>query len=384
MISELSSGQWLELLKTKSILRQRSREILTVITFNLANNHKDLFRIEDIQQCLLSFGVLNYYDEQLLKRLMNDLSELIKNGLKLTSENETLLESIMSSIGILRLRDEALLDLISDFLENANASTNLVTNFIISCAYLNYRPKIKFDSLINSLKYDEINDKSKLINLTWSLCVLNKPNLRLIDICLNEPFYKELAQEPIKKEMVLDILKLFQINLYSLVCINDYNGSYLPPDFNISLIEGQLVKKPTSVFTTLISTISSFASKDKLFKSNLLMPFGLLVDVFLIMDKNGNIKPLEQFYNKENEEYQVDNKKHFKVAIKLIDYKMTTLLNEKIDGINKMQIKLLNCLDYITIPVSKISFKPIKISLFKFLLEVKIVSHHPNRSIRKN
>jgi hypothetical protein len=64
----------------------------------------------------------------------------------------------------------------------------------------------------------------------------------------------------------------------------------------------------------LTTTLSSFLPKDKLFKTQLLLPYGIVIDAFLIVNKYGEPVGLQKFFNNQAQDYEVDSKNYFKLV----------------------------------------------------------------------
>lgn len=240
LAENLKASDWVDLLNTKSIYRLRDLAILDLCSYNLIKiKNTD---IESIQKCLLSCGILNYHDQQFYKFLLDSLLNELKNNESKDwlKKNEKNLLSILSSIGMLQLRDDKLLDFIQYTLEKNPDLSKLIVNFITSCGGLNFRAKNldKLKSKINLDSFDLADRKEKvsLINYVWSLCSLDSPDSKLIDHVLGEQFWKDLlVDKPEEKKIAKAVLlKILNINLYSMLCMDSYKGVNLPEDFSIS------------------------------------------------------------------------------------------------------------------------------------------------------
>ena len=192
MAPELKKSDWIALLNTKSLKKQRNIKLLQACSFNLLNCQSE-FTIQEIKTCLLSYGVLNYHDEQLFTRLAKDFCTHLSNDS--VTINEEILNIIILSFGMLRLRDIKVLNQLCSYLIK-NPSKELIINFTISCGNLNYRPE-NFEKLLSELSlelFDFNNEKKSLqfINLTWSLCSMGLHNLEFIKTALKEQFWKSV------------------------------------------------------------------------------------------------------------------------------------------------------------------------------------------------
>lgn len=61
----------------------------------------------------------------------------------------------------------------------------------------------------------------------------------------------------------------------------------------------------------LISTLTSFRTIDKYFKTNMLTPFGIYIDALMVIDEKGIICPLANYFN-ENSQLDTKNGKEKK------------------------------------------------------------------------
>ncbi|CAF0749806.1 unnamed protein product [Brachionus calyciflorus] len=356
LADKLKSYDWVDILNNKSIYRQRDMAILELCSYNLIKTKQ--LDLDSIQKCLLSCGVLNFHNEQFYKYLLECLSdELKKNPTKeWLVKNEKNLLSILASIGMLQLRDEKLLGIITEILEKNSDFSKLTINFITSCGGLNYKiPKDKLKNLTSKINVSnfDLNDrkvKVNLLNYVWSLCSLDIPDVNLINEVLSEKYWMDLLNQEenglsLKKAKKAALLKLLNVNLYSILFMDDYKGANLPENFNISIYKDLFVEnKPSYQNETLLSTLSSFRSVDKYFKLNLLTPFGINVDALMVVDKNGIPCQLAKFMNENLELDTSENE--YKIAIKLITQREQTLLSRKLNGVIKFQIRLLKELGY--------------------------------------
>ena len=242
---KLEWNDWIDLFKTKSILRLRNLNLLEACSFNIIEKCGDnLLSLEKIQTLLLSCGILSFTNEQFYKFLIDKLLEVIKANLNDSNwlkENETNLLPIINSIGILKLNDSKLLDTFCLFLsQNQLSSNTLATHFVVSCACLDYKPNEEsFKALrnklsLNSFKTVERLDKIALLDYVWSLCVLDRASNEFVAAILKESFWNDLISFHKTRVDLLKpiLLKLFNINLYSILFMDEYDGPTLPETIN--------------------------------------------------------------------------------------------------------------------------------------------------------
>ncbi|RNA37044.1 TBRG4 isoform X1 [Brachionus plicatilis] len=360
LAEHLKASDWVDLLNSRSIYRLRDMAILDLCSYNLIKLKK--IDLDSIQKCLLSCGILSYHDQQFYKFLLESLHDQLKrnDSKDWLKKNEKNLLSILSSIGMLQLRDDKLLDMFQYKLEKDSDVSKLIVTFVTSCGNLNYKVKNlnKLKSKIDLKSFDLTDRKEKvsLLNYVWSLCSLDSPDSKLIDHVLGEQFWQDLlVDKPEEKKIAkVVLLKILNINLYSILCMDSYQGTNLPEDFSISNYPELMDKKPYQN-DSFVSTLSSFRSIDKYYKLNMLTPFGIFIDALMVVDKNGVPCQLENFL-KENLSLETSDDE-FKVAFKLIGPRDTTLMNQKLNGVVRFQLKMLKELGYHTILINQEELK---------------------------
>lgn len=367
---KLTTKNWLDLLNTKSILRLRDVNILQACTYQVTNSPDSsaaaAISLEDIQRSLLSCGVLNFFDNQFHKFLLDSLNKLIQGGvggnkLAKTAENEAHLTSIINSMGILMLRQSSLLkNLCKHLHDNYLKSNKILVSYVTSCGFLNFKPKVaEFAKIVQAIDSSNIDqcqsNKEKLafLNYVWSTCVLNCPNEKFIAKALDESFWTSLLDEPSLKSV---LTKLFNINLYTMIYLEDYKGPELPAHMNAEKYADVLPGKKDidrgSLKHVFLTTLTSFRSIDKYFKVNMLTSYGILIDALMISDKNGMPKLLADHFD-ENMKMKLNEKENdFAVAFKLINFKDHTHVEKALNGSVSIQLNLLNELGYCSIPIT--------------------------------
>ena len=88
------------------------------------------------------------------------------------------------------------------------------------------------------------------------------------------------------REIKANLLKLLNVNAYALALIENYEGNSLPDTFNIERYANALDLEDDK--DSFVSTLSSFTTIEKYAKINLVTPFGVLIDAFMIVDKAGS------------------------------------------------------------------------------------------------
>lgn len=358
---KLNNKDWIDLLNTKSILRHRNITVIETCAYSLINNKASL-DLESIQKIFLSCGVLNYIDEQFLKYLSENLLNVLeknKSNANWLHENESNLLSIICSIGMLQIRDKKLIDAICKLLaEQKSVSNKLVMNLVVSCGFLRYQPSDKksFDSLTSQVKLENLStasqkDKLLYLNYVWSSCILDNTTNEILGLILDENFWSELIDDK-NKYLKSIITKLMQINLYAQLFHDSYNGPFLPPQIDAANYTALLKPEHDSLSDQLVSTLTSFRTIDKYFKTNLLTPFGIYIDALMVVDDKGIVCPFGNYFN-ENSQLETKSDKEKKIAIKIAEFKDKTRINNKINGNLLLQLILLKELGYTPVIITQ-------------------------------
>ncbi len=214
-ISEtLTVENWIALLNTCSIIKYRNLKIIEACAYNISGKNIDTHSIYKI---LLSCGILNYkHNSQFLKFLIQRFNELLgesKSNKVWFQDNKIELFSIISSIGMLQLREKVCLNNLSELLNVNCEDPRVIINFIITCGSLNYDPN-GYEKLIAKIKLTDFNkemdtrEKMFLLNYVWSLCMLKQPNKQFISAVLNQNFCNDLVEDS-KFCFFLVCIKLF-------------------------------------------------------------------------------------------------------------------------------------------------------------------------------
>lgn len=209
LADKLTLDDWVEVFNYKSVLRQRNVALLEICAYNIIKHQvasSKPLRLEHIQMCLLSCGVLNYHEETFYKFLVEQLRKLCEEQTSDVSNewmkaNEPFLKAIINSIGMLHLRDDKMLDALGRLIKSFPDRVHLGISFVQTCGALNYAP-VDFAQIVSSLgdpvasghfKIEENSrDRHNFLNYVWSLCALNHANSYLIASVLEKKFFDKI------------------------------------------------------------------------------------------------------------------------------------------------------------------------------------------------
>lgn len=147
-IEKISTAQAIELLLNVTLKQRRIKPLLNAIAYNI-NQSQTQLTIKNISDILYCMAMLSFPDPGLLCKLVNDL----KGSLKTISQS-SMIGSIITSLGILRYRDDALLNQISEWVvQNKNILRSQdLSALMITLATVGYTPS-NSDVLFSVCKY---------------------------------------------------------------------------------------------------------------------------------------------------------------------------------------------------------------------------------------
>ena len=220
---QLTALDWVDLLNTKSILRERNQNLLESCAYKLTLlNDEKAMSLDSIQRILLSCSLLKFHNVPFYKFLLDKLSVLVtkhKEDSEWFAKSEKTLFHVINSLGMLKLKDKALLEAICDLLNNCGLNSDaLIISFVKSCAALDYKPTSAFfDQLISKIrlanfKVDSEKEKSLLLDYVWSLCEMKLQNTELVTAVLTEDFWKKLLQS--NYNLILSRIKALNLFMF--------------------------------------------------------------------------------------------------------------------------------------------------------------------------
>jgi hypothetical protein len=206
LMEKFTTIELVDLLNTKSILRQKNISVLNTCAARIISRvDEDKLDVSMIRRCLLSCGLLSYLESQFLKTALEKLTELVVANLQNAewfAANAADLSVIVTSIGMMKLKETACLDALSQLLianKSAMSISDLVLKFVLACAVIGYKPQGEFKQLVDLIAIEQFdltqkNDQMKLLNFTWSMCSLGIDRKEMINAVLDEKVWKNILK----------------------------------------------------------------------------------------------------------------------------------------------------------------------------------------------
>jgi len=348
----LSFDDWFSILHHKSTSKRRDRTMIRAAFHHLTKlSDGTLISLEKIKDCLAASSKLNIPDRNFLERLINDAFVQIHQ-----LENPSILPSLITSMGTLRLRHCDLLNSIGKLLIDRTSKMSSkrlksIHSFILTCASVQYSPPT-LSTLINeySLLNEEnssTKDLKNQLDFVWSLAILGEAkNEHLSTILNNETF--QTIQNEISNSKIGNALKVLALYSYSL---QNSTIRFVPPTFELNALIEQITRKNSDAQNQLTKIIKSFARENHFSKFNVFTSNLILIDCLMIVDRFGVPQDLTKSFLCNDESTNRLNKISLdencsKIVLKCLSYQDKTLITDSISGPVNFQVKLLNSLGY--------------------------------------
>lgn len=190
MISQLSLDNYCDIINYLAVYGSRNTSLIYLVLFYI-NKTFEQRTLEQLSSLLFSCGKLAIYDTELFKKLSGNLL-----ALKPTSAKKTC--SILKSMSILGWRSTETISHLLDFLVDSNIEleSSTLESTLQALATLNYCPRHKLEilkSICTQVNVDEIS-QLQLLNMVWSLAVLQESSSQLVTSVLEPGFIGKLQE----------------------------------------------------------------------------------------------------------------------------------------------------------------------------------------------
>ena len=305
----LTFDDWFKVLINKSMLKRRDRTVIRAACYHLLKlSDSSVFPLDKIKDSLLACSMLNVYDKPFLERLTRDAYEQVQelkdpfmvSSLSLSSSPSAIvlvlkIQSIITSMGTLRLRHCELLDAVGRFLleESKSLSTakdKCIQTFIRTCAAVNYSPPTLPALIANHLNLEAptseennpLAETKNRIDLVWSLAILDQADANHLNTVLNQDVFQLVQStndnavgslssrfyfhlDEVSSSKIASALKLLAIYSYS---VQKLPKKFLKPSFNVEQLAQLLTVKNANAQEQLAKTVTAFAAENKYAKFN--------------------------------------------------------------------------------------------------------------------
>ncbi|KOC59532.1 Protein TBRG4 [Habropoda laboriosa] len=309
---DFSTAEMIKEINKLSTARNRNIYLVKFFFENITK-YNTLLSVGQCSSLLFNMSILNYSDEELLKKICNDLTQ------RGDINSETLM-SILKSMACVRYKNEMFLKHVCDIVTDSKSFQSWriinIINILYSMAILGYCSE-DVDKVIEMYKSKFSHrtiENTDWLNLIWSLTIFKKASISDIASVLDESFVSKIVlKDSIIKSSYR--LKLLNINGYAQYAVKNYEGSLLSQK--------------------IVPYITNNRSKQKI----------LYID--LLQDTLKNMVPSLSHFK-----MNVDTKMGFLLGILMLDYYDMCLGDTDYQGLIKLHEYLLTCKNYRVLCIS--------------------------------
>ncbi|XP_050499186.1 FAST kinase domain-containing protein 4 [Diabrotica virgifera virgifera] len=342
MVANITLPQMVKVMSTLSLKKRRSTLLLRSLSYNITRS-TDQLNLKQCSDLLFSMATLNFLDDNLLSRVAGDITVELEKNIKRSS----VIGSILTSIGLLKYKNPALLDILSEWIlgNQSICRPQDVFSLLMTLAVVNYKPNNSenlFKVLLPQLTLSEAGKPQVWLDIVWSLTLLNKANSSHVSSVLDKSFLDQL-EEPLSFSTKL---KLLNIDGAAQYLLNNYDGPRLPSDSEVKKLDVPQAKDKTEMVTSILDTLKNLIQSDQLIRTRVNTEYGFCIDAECVLDKKCSPLPLDQA--KINEDAT-------RVAILAFDYHDMCRGKVEPTGVNNFAIRVLEAQGYkiLTIPFTE-------------------------------
>lgn len=328
--------------------KHRNTPLIRALTYHLNKTSLKLSNMH-LVNLLYACCSLKIYDNHLLSKMSNMLEKKVPHF-----ESNVLLFSILTSFSKLRWHHTPVLDVLFRKILHIQDSLNPkeIGQILISFSHLVYDNKgmaAILPNLMPRLLTLQEQDPMQWLEIVWCLAVLRLCDQETAASVLNSHFFRHLeGLDPFRK--TLGQLRILNIAAAVRHDISSYNGPFLPADFIDQVHLQALSRSHQGLATSVTAALSNFAPLHKFVKTDVITPYGYILDAVLFVDKKG--EPLVYDDHCGSELKPGVNR----IGFKVLDFPDMTLYTVKPTGLHTMAVRHLTHLDYTLIQVPYTEF----------------------------
>lgn len=342
-ILPVATPSLIQVLKKLSLIKDRNIPMLKTLTHNICMYSEEL----DIRMCgdiLYSLSALNYFDEDLLNKVMLSLLKNIP-----TNTKAPIFGSIVASISSLQYRNNEVLDVIYKWVID-NYKILRLQDFVatLKCfATFGYIPQdtSSLQQYISSVKQEDINNNEVWLNYVWYLTILGQVPPEHISVVLKQDFMDNIYKIMPKEKQIPKILRILNINAAAQFLIDNYNDSLLNKPLPIPAKTIERRKQKQELIKLLHETLKEIAPFS--FKIDVDTDAGFFIDAECYLNSQNEFIKIEDFSTNSND---------IKLAIMTHDYHDYSKGNEELLGKVQLYNKILSAKGYKVLDISYRNF----------------------------
>ncbi|KAF8795791.1 FAST kinase domain-containing protein 4-like [Argiope bruennichi] len=367
IIDILPSLQVNEMCKLICLLAEKSNRNVLILN-NLAFFMRQKLDKPDLSETVdifYAFKKLNFFDPKLFGYLLNHFEDEISSV-----KQASLISGLLTACGHMRWRHTGILENCGNWIKNNlnHCKSREFISYVLTVAALNFsnlQVKIILEKITPHFTVKNISSPDALLNITWSLGILDSVPKGLLLEVLSPEFYKPLVEHSDIQTKVSNQLKL--LNLKGILKKNYPEfifgcDLFLDP---IKLPESSVIEKSRQ---HVVNVLSILIPKEKFLSVNQVSDTGIFIDAEFILNEKEKPLPIQEFGLGFRESKPIpDGCK--RVAILVMFQKDFTHCSRELTGVNALGTRLLKNAGYtvIYIPYEEFSKTKTDVQKVKFL-----------------
>ncbi|XP_055523711.1 FAST kinase domain-containing protein 4 [Wyeomyia smithii] len=285
LIAGLTMSQMIKVMTSLAQKKKRSTPLLRSLAFNISSSSSQL-NLKECGDLLYAMANLNFRDSVLAAKVCTD----VEAGLAENEDKPGSVGSILTSLSLLRYRDTAILDVLSDWIVSKSeiCKPAHVGTFLLSLATLNYEPNNMDnvqEKLVNHLMQSDFIKSVDWLNTVWSLAVLNCVSQQQLVSVLNSSFISCLEKERSGELSPAIKMKLLNLNaVANNVVRSDSDFSTLNPNDPKLFVPIECSKSKRVLITGMLDALKSLLPSENHVRINQRTTMGFAIDAECVLD----------------------------------------------------------------------------------------------------
>ncbi|XP_064097833.1 FAST kinase domain-containing protein 4-like isoform X2 [Macrobrachium nipponense] len=345
-------------------VKRRATPVLRALAFHMAKQ-EDKLPPKQLSNILFAMYSLSFPDQVLLEKVGKDLIPQVASITR-----PPVIGAILFCMGQMRWRQQSLLEVISEWVENNTDSCRIndLVSLVLTLACVTYTPtnaETLFMKIISKLDNSSISRETVWLDVVWSLALLGRATNDHIASVLDPSFASKTRSVAQHLRMGIK-LKLLNINAVAKLMMQSYNGPFLDTaDFRDIIITQS--RNELLLSKHVQSMLHNFLPPPKYIQENIQTPLGIFVDCEIAVDQKGKPIPIQDYSDNFGEANSAKPLPEgaTKMIVFVWDYKDYTIGSQELTGVNKLAVYLME----------KIGYKVVQVPYFEYNMRGKTIKN---------